>query len=66
MLGAAAVAGILVMLGSRLDLPAAAGVLINTFCFATEGFGLYCIGRHLIVLARTAGVLDVGATEAVD
>ncbi len=63
LLCAAAAAGILLLLVGTLAAPGLIRILVDMVALAAQGFGLYCLIVHLMLLIRTAGVLDLAATE---
>ncbi|MBL7132502.1 MAG: hypothetical protein ISS78_00255 [Phycisphaerae bacterium] len=63
LLGAAAATGTLFLLVGGLAAPGLLARLLDVVTIAVQGFGLYCLVVHLILLIRTAGVLDIAATE---
>lgn len=63
LLCAAAATGILLLLVGTLAAPGLLRILADMLTLAAQGFGLYCLIVHLMLLIRTAGVLDLTATE---
>ncbi len=63
LLCAAAATGILLLLVYTLAAPGLLRTLVDMVTLAAQGFGLYCLIVHLMLLIRTAGVLDLTATE---
>lgn len=63
LLCAAAAAGILLLLVCTLAAPGPLRTLADMVTLAVQGFGLYCLIVHLMLLIRTAAVLDLTATE---
>lgn len=63
LLCAAAATGILLLLVCTLVGSGLLRTLVDMVTLAAQGFGLYCLIVHLMLLMRTAGVLDLAATE---
>lgn len=63
LLCAATAAGILLLLVGTLAAPRPIRIVVDMVTLAARGFGLYCLIVHLMLLIRTAAVLDLTATE---
>lgn len=63
LLGAAPAAGIIALLVGTFAGPGLLRILADMVTLAAQGFALYCMVVHLMLLIRTAGVLDLAATD---